>query len=247
MDSIECECDVSAFRRQRGTLALRRNVSMMLSPNQDGGWTLITKKTYVEESKAAEIKLDNSKENVMLQNLGKDDVIRRINELLEEDNYGVEENMGRCLLVSRHGKDAVYFDKRLQHWCLEKRGLYPCSRDKVKSLLRVWDKILSALQDEVIITPRGIYYGDVKLFGKKQAHVDEIITDICCRLGCTRYSTNVIPPPRGRIIGSIQLVIFQAKPTKQRSYHIFFMTFQTDHAHNHKFTAQHQTSRTRCS
>jgi meiotic recombination protein SPO11 len=156
---------------------------------------------------AAAASAQEKPEYVLLKNLDRETVMSKIQEILkQEEMQVVEDKKGRFWFRSRRGKKAVVFDTEKQHWCLIRRRLYLCSVDKGRYFLRVWHKIKCALLADTVTTPRDIFFFDSALFGKKKNIIDQIISDLCCTVGCTRDSLHVIPPTRGRIIGDIKLL-----------------------------------------
>ncbi|PVG00950.1 DNA topoisomerase IV, alpha subunit [Serendipita vermifera] len=74
-------------------------------------------------------------------------------------------------------------------------------RQIIAQLLGVVRFILEALQTNVPVTKRDIYYRDVALF-QKQANVDTLVDDLAATLGVTRHDLNVRASSKGLFCGS---------------------------------------------
>lgn len=72
-------------------------------------------------------------------------------------------------------------------------------------LAKVMEKTNEALEKDIHVTKREIFYADPLLFGKEQKNSDKSIEDMSAMLGCIRNSTHIVASAKGACIGRLKI------------------------------------------
>ncbi|KUL84945.1 hypothetical protein ZTR_07863 [Talaromyces verruculosus] len=83
-------------------------------------------------------------------------------------------------------------------------GKSPYEAWKFTCVLRVLSLIIEAIQENLLITKRSIYYDNPGLFGT-QAVVNAIVDDIACTIGVDRTALHIISVGKGLAVGAVRI------------------------------------------